>query len=255
MGFLLGFLGACLGIVAGVGIIAGAIYFKVRSMVGPADMKILKEAAKNARNVEQIEYSREKNVSGITRLLEPSIIRDFGDFNKDFLFSKVEKNLRKIFTALEDKNIEEIRKDDDLIYMFSQIRDKVKDLKDNNINVKYDDVQFHAHAIKDYQKSDGKATLTLLSTLGYYYSDDSDKKIKKKHLENLKKETRYTTQFVYVYDETKFKYNQKAITISCPNCGAPLNKLGAGNCQYCGTYIKPINLKGWYMVSYKEDYK
>ena len=59
----------------------------------------------------------------------------------------------------------------------------------------------------------------------------------------------------FIYDETKFKYNQMAHTISCPNCGAPLGKLGEGNCQYCGTYIKPINLKGWYMVSYSEDYK
>lgn len=254
MGFVLGFLGACLGIIAGVAIIVGVIYIKVRGMVGPANMKELVQAAKYAKNVEQQEYMREKNVGGITKLIEPVIIRDFGDFNKDFLFSKVEKNLRKIFTAIEDKSIEEIKNDDDLIYMYSTIRDKIKDIKDNNVNIKYDNVQFHAHAIKDYAKSDGKATLTLSSTLEYYYSNDSDKRVKKK-FEGLKKQTRYTTQFVYVYDETKFKYNQKAITISCPNCGAPLNKLGAGNCQYCGTYIKPINLKGWYMVSYKEDYK
>ena len=101
-------------------------------------------------------------------------------------------------------------------------------------------------------KSAGKATVTISSTLEYYYSDDSKKS---KKFADLKRQTRYTTQFVYVYDETKFKYNQMAHTISCPNCGAPLGKLGEGNCQYCGTYIKPINLKGWYMVSYSEDYK
>ena len=27
-----------------------------------------------------------------------------------------------------------------------------------------------------------------------------------------------------------------------------------GNCEYCGTYIQPVNLKSWYMISYKEDY-
>lgn len=254
MGFLLGFLGACLGIVVGIGIIVGAIYLKVRSVVGPVGMKELAEVAKSAKSIEQQEYSRVKDVSGITKLLEPVIIRDFHDFNKEYLFSKVEKNLRKIFTAIEEKSLDDIKNDDDLIYMYSGIRDKIKDIKDNNVNIKYDDVQFHSHSIKEYSKRDGKATLTLSTTLGYYYSNDGDKMIKK-HLQGLRKETRYTTQFVYVYDETKFKYNQKAITISCPNCGAPLNKLGEGNCQYCGTYIKPINLKGWYMVSYKEDYK
>lgn len=254
MGFVLGFLGACLGIIAGIGVIVFIIYVKVRGMVGPANMKEIMKAAKNARDFERQEYSREKNVSGMTKVLEPAILRDFEDFNKDFLFSKVEKNLLKIFNAIEEKTDEEIRKDNDLIYMYSTVRDKIQDLKNNNVNVKYDDVVFHRHAIKDYLKSAGKATVTLSSTLEYYYSDDSNKNMNKK-FSDLKRQTRYTTQFVYVYDETKFKYNQMAHTISCPNCGAPLGKLGAGNCQYCGTYIKPINLKGWYMVSYSEDYK
>ena len=254
MEFVLGFLDACLGIIAGIGIIVMIIYVKVRGMVGPANMKELIKAAKNAKNIEAQEYTREKNVSGMTKVLEPAILRDFNDFNKDFLFSKVEKNLLKIFNAIEEKSVDDIKKDNDLIYMYSTVRDKVQDIKNNNINIKYDDVKFHRHAIKDYLKSAGKATVTLSSTLEYYYSDDSIKN-KNKKFADLKRQTRYTTQFVYVYDETKFKYNQMAHTISCPNCGAPLGKLGEGNCQYCGTYIKPINLKGWYMVSYSEDYK
>ena len=254
MGFLLSLLGACLGLVLGVFVIIMIIYWKVRGIVGPIHMKEIASAAKNIKNIEQQEYTREKNVGGITKLIEPVILRDFNDFNKDFLFSKVEKNLNKIFTALEDKSINDIKNDNDLIYMYSTIRDKIQDLKNDNINVKYDDVKFHAHAIKDYNKTVGKATITISSTLEYYYSNDSDKKVQKQ-FSNLKKQTRYTTQFVYVYDESKFKYNQKAYAISCPNCGAPLMKFGAGNCQYCGTYIEPINLKAWYMVSYKEDYK
>lgn len=254
MGFVLGFLGACLGIVAGIGIIAFVIYAKVRSVVGPVGMKEIKEAAKNMKDLKREEYTREKNAGGITKLIESSIIRDFGDFNKDFLYSKAEKNLMSIFNAIEDKSVEKIKNDNDLIYMYSTIRDKVQDIKNNNITIKYDNVQFHRHAIKDYSKTDGKATITLSSTVGYNYINDSDKNVKK-YYSGLKRETRYTTKFVYVYDETKFKYNQKAYMISCPNCGAPLNKFGAGNCEYCGTYIKPINLKNWYMVSYDEDYK
>lgn len=254
MSFLLGFLGACIGIIAAIVIVVLAIYIKVRNMVGPANMSELMQAARNAKDVEQAEYSREKSICGMTKVFEPAILRDFKDFNKDFLFNKVEKNLTKIFNAIEEKNDQEIRKDNDLIYMYSTVRDKIQDLKNNNINVKYDDVVFHRHAIKDYLKSDGKATINISTTLEYYYSDDSNRK-KKNKFEGLKRQTRYTTQFVYVYDETKFKYNQMAHTISCPNCGAPLGKFGEGNCQYCGTYIKPINLKGWYMVSYSEDYK
>ena len=253
MGFLTSFLGGCIGLIAGIFFILMIVYFKVRGVVGPANMKEIIKAAKNAKDIEKQEYTRRKDISGITKLIEPVIIRDFGDFNKDLLFNKVEKNLMKIFNALEEKSVDDIRRDSDLIYMYSAIRDKVQDLKNSKINVKYDDVVFHSHAIKDYSKSPGKATLVISSTLEYYYSNDNDKKSKK--FEELKKQTRYTTEFVYVYDETRFKYNQMAHTISCPNCGAPLGKLGAGNCQYCGTYIKPINLKNWSMVSYSEDYK
>lgn len=253
MSFILGFLGACIGIVAGIFIIIGIIYFKVRKAIGGANMKELVNAAKQAKTVEQQEYTREKNVSGITRLIEPTIIHDFSDFNKDFLYSKVERNLSKIFTAIEDKSLAGIENDNELIYMYSTLRDKITDMKNSGINIKYDELKFHSHAIKNYLKSQGKATITISSTLEYYYSDSS-KSNKNKKFENLKKQTRYTTNYVYVYDETKFKNNEKALTISCPNCGAPLRKLGGGNCEYCSTYIQPINLKSWYIISYKEDY-
>ncbi len=250
----MGFLGACLGILACLGIIILVIYIKLAKMFGHESIKEIASAIKNFRSIEQQEYTREKSINGMTKLLEPVIIRDFGDFNKDFLFSKVEKNLVKIFNAIEEKSVDDIRNDNELIYMYSAIRDKITDLKNDNINIKYDEVIFHRHAIKSYLKSSGKATITISSTLEYYYSNDSNRRLEKK-FKDLKKQTRYTTEFVYVYDETQFKYNQKAFTISCPNCGAPLQQLGAGNCQYCGTYIEPINLKNWYMISYKEDYK
>ena len=28
---------------------------------------------------------------------------------------------------------------------------------------------------------------------------------------------------------------------------------GEGNCEYCSSYVKPINVKTWLMSSYKED--
>ena len=57
----------------------------------------------------------------------------------------------------------------------------------------------------------------------------------------------------YVYDEAKFESSKKVLSINCPNCGAPVAGLDGGTCFYCGTYSKPINLKAWKMVSYKEE--
>ena len=89
MGFLLGFLGACLGIIAGIFIIVLIVYFKVKGAVGADNMKEIMKAAKSAGDIEKQEYTREKNLSGITKLLEPVIVKDFGDFNKDLLFKKL----------------------------------------------------------------------------------------------------------------------------------------------------------------------
>ena len=97
----------------------------------------------------------------------------------------------------------------------------------------------------------GIATITTSSTLEYYYKDSS----KEDEFSNLKKQTRYTCNFIYVYDENKVGKNQKVFTINCPNCGAPLKNLGQYNCEYCSSHIEPINLKIWKMSSYKEDYK
>lgn len=256
MGFFKSFLGACIGIIAGVAIIVGYVYVKVRKIVGGgAKMKELVEAAKKAKDMEQLEYSSNnpRNVIGITNLIEPEIIRDFKDFNKDFLFSKVEKNLRTILTALEERTTEKVRKDKDLIYISSTVEEQIKDMRGQNYSVNFDDIKFHRHAIKAYNKSKGRATITVSSTLEYYYNNNS-KNYKKKVYTDVKKQTRYTTQYVYVYDESAFDYNATTFSITCPNCGAALEFFGAGNCKYCGSYIEPINLKNWFIVSYKEDY-
>jgi hypothetical protein len=254
MGFVLGFLGACIGIVAGVAIIVGVARAKLRRFIGDEQMDELVEAAKNANTVKKQEYARQKTVTGITNLIEPEIIRDFKEFNKEVLFARAEKDLRKILTALENKSTAEIRKDRDLIYIQSTIEDKINDMRGSGLSVRYDDIKFHNHAIKSYNKSKGRATIAISSTLEYYY-DSSDKKFKSKDYKDIKRQTRYTTEYVYVYDESAFDYNASTFSATCPNCGAGIEFFGAGNCKYCGTYIEPINLKNWFIVSYKEDYK
>ena len=71
----------------------------------------------------------------------------------------------------------------------------------------------------------------------------------------MKKQTRYTCKFIYVFDENKFKKDALVLTIRCPNCGAPLKGLGKIKCTYCGSDVDPINLKAWKMASYSEDYQ
>lgn len=254
MSFLLGFLGTILGILVAVVIIIFCIFTGVAKMVGLNNLKTLIAAARNAKNIVHEDYSRQKNVSGMTKLIEPEIIRDFSDFNKSLLYGIIEKNLMKIFSAIENKSISEIENDEDMVLMFSTLEQYIEDLKVRNVEIKYDDVVFHEHAIKKYEKTQGMATITTSTTLEYYYSNSEKKK--NEEYGNMKRQTRYTCKFVYIYDETKLGRNKKLFSMHCPNCGAPLMKFGDSvECEYCSSNVKSINLKLWKMSSYKEDYK
>lgn len=250
MSFILGLLGACLGIILAVVIIIAVILIAVNKHLGKGSVKQLIYAAKNAKNIRKQEYARKKDISGMTKLLEPLILRDFNDFNKDVLYKKIETNLIKIFNSIENKTEKEIRYDDDLSLVYPQILEQIEDMKTRNIWIKYDSIVFHEHSIKNYQKLNGMATITTSSTIEYYY----DTNLEKEKYSDVKKQTRYTCKFVYIYDETKLGKEKDIFTANCPNCGAPLKGLGAGTCEYCFSHIEPINLKLWRMSSYKEDY-
>ena len=166
----------------------------------------------------------------MTKLLEPEILKDFPEFNKDLLFSTVESVLRKIFNCLESKSIESLQNDTESLIILPKLKEQIEDMKTSNTEVKFDDVVFHRHAIKKYLKSKGIATIEKSTTLEYY-------------------------EFIYIYDETKFDEKQNVFSISCPNCGAPIRGFKNQICEYCMTKVHPINLKLWKMSSYKEDYK
>ena len=253
MSFLTGMIGAIVGflIVIIIMVITIVMTYNIirKKMVKTIGHQNMEEIVKAAKNIKNEEYTREKNVYGMTNLLEPEIIRDFPEFNKELLFSTIERQLRKIFNALESKSLNTLQNDQESILILPKIKEQIEDMESTNTCVKYDDVIFHRHAIKKYLKSVGVATVETSTTLEYYYYNSNINN------NNLKKQTRYTCEFVYIYDETKFGENQNVFSIRCPNCGATIRGLKNQTCEYCMTKVHPINLKLWKMSSYKEDYK
>lgn len=251
MSFLLALLGGLIGILLAVGIIFLVIYIKVRSVVGKSQMSQLKRAIADTPNLQKEEYSRVKNVTGMTNLLEHDILYDFPEFNKDVLFSLSEKCIRKILNCIESKDIFKINDDPDFIYIEPKIREHIEDMKSNNINEKFDNIEFNRSAIRAYTKDGGRATIKISTSVGYFYQTNQKGK---KCYSDIKKQTRYTTEFVYVYDETRFEKTQLSYSVHCRNCGAPIKNLGNSYCMYCGSPVERINLKAWKITSCKEDY-
>lgn len=251
MGFLLGFFGVIAGFLA----IVLMIYVFIRKMLNQNGFagRSIKSICEEAKAASLREENTHKQVSGMTSIYLPLIRQDFNDFNLDEFYLKVEKSLRAIFEALENKNTDYLN-DSEYNIINQKIKLQIEDLIHNDITYKYDDIVFHNHSIKRYQKKNEVISLEISSSLEYYYEEyKGDKVIYKK---DYKKQARYLTKFVYIIDAEKAGFDIKILGLNCPNCGSPVKTLNQLECAYCGSglNIEIADLqKIWKIVSYEEN--
>lgn len=248
MSFLFGFLGAIVGIIVAILVIVFIILKKIQKSLGISGINSISALKKFSDDCIVQSSNTPKSVNGMTSLVEPQILSDFPDFNKEIIYSLIESNLKTIFSELESL---EINKIPELELVNNILEKEIEDLREQKIVIKYDNVVFHRHALKRYEKSNGIATVTTSSTLEYNYYDS-----RRKENPSYKIQTRYTCKFIYIYDVNKIpkKSSHPVFIFNCPNCGAPLTSLEKAECVYCGSHIEEINLKTWKMSSYKNDY-
>lgn len=231
-----------------LGIIFLYLYFKLKASIKGLGisksefMNMIKEGEEDSKY-------RHKSISGMSNLLLPRIIKDFPNFSESELYSKVETSLLAIFHSLEDGYVQ---KKVELNIIKSNLESKILDLKNSNTKVRFEDIVFHKHAIKGYEKTYGVLIITVATSLEYYYSREKDGKLVDEYRE-YKKQTSYTTRFIYVYDPEKYEKTSSLVGIHCPNCGSPVKELSNKHCSYCGSGLEDINLKSWFISEYKED--
>ena len=244
------FLGVLLGVIVFLLIIALIIWTKIKASarkMGLNDINFRNIFDEIKKGINEDRYN-EKHISGMTKLLIPNIERDFKTFNESELYNKTETGLRTIFNSLEKKEI-----NNTLPLLKGKLNEIINDYKSSEINVSYDDIVFHKFALKKYYKKDGVATIQVQTSLEYYYKKEKNHKIIENYSQ-YKKQTRYTVDFIYVYDITQVKDYTRVLGVHCPNCGAPLTKLGDKICDYCHSGVEDLNLKNWMMSAYHEDY-
>ena len=220
-----------------------SVYYKFKRTLGISNFNsFIDEVKQNDRN----NYSTKKDIFGMTRIIEPLIVKDFPDFNLKHLYSSIETNLTSILNAKTKLDTSYLNKGLSLIK--GRIVKEINDMKDEGIIQKYTSICFNDHALKTYKKSNGTATITTTSSVSYNYESNLDER----KYNDLRCETKYECEFIYIYDEDKFKEKQKSFGVHCPNCGAPVKGLGDLTCTYCGSEVKKINLRNWEMANFKE---
>ena len=251
MNGLIIFFGVILGVLIFLTILVLIVKNKIKNILNKFGYNSLNQLHEQIKQGEIAYKTEPKHVTGMTKLLIPKIVKDFPNFSENELYNKVETDLLSIFNSLENKKLEN---NSGLILVKEKLNQKIKDMKENKITEKYDDVKFHRHALKYYKNKDGVLNISVSTSLEYFYKKECKGKIIDNYNEH-KKQTVYTTEYIYVYDLNKVNKNENLIGIHCPNCGAPVKELRNKICSYCNSGLEDINLKSWNIAIFKEEYK
>lgn len=182
-----------------------------------------------------------KSVSGMTRLMEPQIMRDFPDFSWEEFKHRAENMLTSALLAITNGDVTKIWNASDAVK--EQIRNRIEDNEAAGIYENYEQIKIHQTEISNYHKEKGTCVITIQSAVEYFYSKVRDGKVIDGSKER-KTQTKYNTELIYIQDSDLAEFDH-AIGMSCPNCGAPIKTLGEMRCEYCGTKVTPVNTKVW----------
>ena len=197
----------------------------------------LKDAIENSKIEDE---NTHKSISSMESIYLDKIEKEFPDLNINELKSKAEANIINVLDTIESKNIENLKNKNEKVVAFTQ--HKIDDLKEDKADI--DNIKIHKTLLNKYEVNDSIATITIASSLEYFYKKGKDI--------GHKIQTRYKTEFIYIIDASKLHNNVKGLGLNCPNCGAPVKTLGHKYCEYCNTGIVEIVKKVWIINNINE---
>ena len=163
----------------------------------------------------QPDASKPRSLAGMDRLCLPQIAKDFPEFNWSEWKAQIETELRK------------------------------------KLEKEYQKVHIHRTVISRYQKEKGLCRILCESAVEYEKMTEYEKTPEmQSELHSNLIQTVYETELVYVYEDTKTA--GAAVSLICPNCGAPIQKLGLKKCEYCGSVLEVQNKKAWRLLEMRE---
>lgn len=182
-----------------------------------------------------------KSVSGMTRVFAPQIEKDFPDFNLGQFKNKAENMLISALKAIDANNpalltepTEELRK---------QVENQISQNRSEDVREVFERIKIHQTEITNYVKKDGTCKIVFQSAVEHMHYKSRNGQVIEGDSKRLT-QTKYNIEVVYIQDEQLVKIDN-AVGTTCPSCGAPIKKLGAMYCEYCGLAVTPINLKVW----------
>lgn len=192
-----------------------------------------------------------KSVSGMTRLFEPQIQRDFPDFSWEEFKHRAENQLVSSLLAVSGENMDGLS--DVSPEIRQQIENRIADNRVAGICENFREIRIHQTEIADYRKEKGTCSITIQSAVEYYHDRVQNGRAEAGKAER-KTQTKYNMELLYIQDSDAAGV-ASALGTTCPICGAPIKNLGTMVCEYCGSAVTPINIKVWSLHKFYEvDY-
>ena len=192
-----------------------------------------------------------KSVSGMTRLMEPQIMRDFPDFNWSEFKHRAENMLTSALLAISSERPERLVDASEEVK--NQVLNIIADNQAAQVREVYNNIKIHQTEISNYRKDKGNCIIVIQSAVEYYHYKVSGDHVTEGSKER-KVQTKYNVELLYVQDGEEKEFDN-AFTTTCPQCGAPVRGLGNMICEYCGAHVVPINTKVWSLHKlYQVDY-
>ena len=245
---------AFLTVVILVGIGGFVVYRTIKQKIGRISMQAFgtKSIVEGMNRQADILAETPKSVSGMTRIFEPQITRDFPEFHLEQYKNKVENLLVAALRAVTEMN-SALLPEDVSEELRSQVENQIAANQAAGTTEVYSKVQVYQTEISNYEKRDGKCVITFQSAVGHCHYKEKNGALIEGDKER-RRQTKYNIEVMYIQDEKLAKIDN-AVGTTCPNCGAPVTKIGNMYCEYCGLAVTPVNLKVWTLHRYYEvDY-
>ena len=202
---------------------------KIRQLASTPEVQVLRYVAKHLSegDLTQPDASKPRSLAGMAAAAPrrvrrargvpclPQIAKDFPEFNWSEWKAQIETELRK------------------------------------KLEKEYQKVHIHRTVISRYQKEKGLCRILCESAVEYEEMTEYEKMPEmQSELHSNLIQTVYETELVYVYEDAKTA--GAAVSLICPNCGAPIQKLGLKKCEYCGSVLEVQNKKAWRLLEMRE---
>ncbi|MCH5338687.1 MAG: hypothetical protein J1E03_07895 [Acetatifactor sp.] len=184
-----------------------------------------------------------KSVSAATSIYLPNIVKEFPDFHYEEMKRRAENVLTSYLRSVDEMDASRLT--EGTSELVNKLKLQLDMLRDAGQSEHYQDIKIHRTEICTYRKTKGRCSIIFQSSVQYNYWAMKGAQITEGG-KNILRQDRYNVELIYIQDRDVVEnIPDSGMAMNCPNCGAPLPKLGAKKCAYCDSPVVEFNIRTW----------